>query len=89
MSSPPKNRPVKRLQAQQRVSACVGDFEVDKSGKPTKKRKRLFGHAVKAVGDKRYEVSFDNGLVKECCFYILSVTNIVASIPPDVPIPTP
>ncbi len=89
MSSPPKNRPVKRLQAQQCVSACVGDFEVDESGKPTKKRKRLFTHVVKAVGDKRYEVSFDTGLVKECSFYIFSVTTIVASIPPDVPIPTP
>ncbi len=81
MSSPPKNRPLKRLQVQQCVSACVGDFEVDKSGNPTKKRKRLFGHLIKAVGDKQYEVSFNNGLVKECSSYILSVTNIVASIP--------
>jgi hypothetical protein len=54
MSSPPKNRPLKRLQVQQCVSACVGDFEVDESGNPTKKKKRLFGHLIKAVGDKQY-----------------------------------
>jgi hypothetical protein len=87
MSSPTKARPVKRLQSQQRVSACVGDFEIDEKGEVTKKRKSLFGHVIKAVGDKQYGKAFDNGLVKECSSYILSVSNITASIPSDIPDP--
>jgi hypothetical protein len=66
-----------------------GDFELDETGKVAKKRKWLFGHVVKAVGDKRYEVLFDNGLVKECSSYILSVTALMSSVPPDMPIPNP
>jgi hypothetical protein len=65
MSSPPKTRPVKRLQSQQHVSACVGDFEIDENGNVSKKRKRLFSHIVKADGDKRYEAALDFGLVKD------------------------
>jgi hypothetical protein len=86
---PPKRRPIKRLQSQQHVSACIGDFELDETGKVTKKRKRLFGHVVKAVGDKQYEVLSDNDLVKEWSSYILSVTAIMASVPLDMPIPIP
>jgi hypothetical protein len=85
MISAQKSRPIKRLQSQQRVSACIGDFKLDETGKVRKKRKRRFGHVVKAVGDKWNEVLFDNGLVKECSSYILSVTAIMASIPPDMP----
>ena len=87
MSSPAKARPIKRLQPQQRVSACVGDQELDSNGQVTNKKKRLYGHIIKAVGEKRYEVAFDNGLVKECSSYILSVSNIAAALPPDVPLP--
>jgi hypothetical protein len=80
---------VKRLQSQQLISTCVGDFEIDENGKVPKKRKRLFGHVIKAVGDKQYEVAFDNVLVNECFSYILSLSNITASIPPDIPVPVP
>jgi hypothetical protein len=49
--------------------------------------RRVFGHVVKAVGYKRYEVLFDNGLVSSS--YILSVTAIMASVPLDMPVPIP
>jgi hypothetical protein len=89
MSSPPKTRPVKRLRSQQRVSACVSDYEVDEMGHATKKKKMLFDHVIKAVDDKRYEILFDYGQVNECSSFILSVSNIASSIPLDMPVPEP
>jgi hypothetical protein len=89
MSPPRRTREVKRLQPEQRISACVGDYELDENGRPTKKRKRLCGHIIRAAGEKQYLVRFDNGLEKVCFSNTLCVANIVASIPPDMPLPEP
>ena len=52
-----------------------------------RRRERLFGHIIAAVGEKRYLVRFDNGQEKECPSNILKVESSAASIPPDIPLP--
>jgi DUF971 family protein len=47
----------------------------------------LFGYVIRAVGEKKYLVRFDNGEEKELPSAVLKVESIAASIPPDVPLP--
>ena len=77
----------KRLHANQRVSGAVGDYMQG----PTKRRRRqrLFGHIISAVGEKKYLVRFDDGSEKECSSALLRVEKIHASLPPDVNLPMP
>jgi hypothetical protein len=75
----------KRLCPNQRVSGSVGEFIEGPSKR--RRRQRLFGHVVRAVGGKKYLVRFDNGEEKECPSNILKVESIVTSLPPDVQIP--
>jgi hypothetical protein len=58
---------------------------------PTKRRQRqrLFGTIVSAVGGQKYLVRFDDGTEKECPSVILRVEKVVASLPPDIPLPNP
>jgi hypothetical protein len=86
MEAPRRTASQKRLAPNQRVSGAVGDFI---EGGPTKRRRRerLFGHIIAAVGEKRYLVRFDNGQEKECPSNILKVESSAASIPPDIPLP--
>jgi hypothetical protein len=46
----------------------------------------LFGHIIRAVGEKKYLVRFDNGEEKECSSKVLKVENIAASLPADITI---
>lgn len=75
----------KRLHVNQRVSGAVGEY-VDG---PTKRRRRqrLYGYVISAIGEKKYLVKFDDGSEKECSSNILRVERSHASIPPDVPLP--
>lgn len=75
----------KRLHANQRVSGALGDYMEG----PTKRRRRLrlFGTIVSAVGERKYLVRFDDGTEKECPSAILRVEKVVASLPPDMPLP--
>ncbi len=77
----------KRLHANQRVSGALGDYMEG----PTKRRRRLrlFGTIVSAVGERKYLVRFDDGSEKECPSAILRVEKVVASLPPDIPLPNP
>jgi hypothetical protein len=75
----------KRLCPNQRVSGAVGDFIQGPSKR--RRRQRLFGHVVRAVGEKRYLIRFDNGEEKELPSAVLKVESIAASIPPDIPLP--
>jgi hypothetical protein len=77
----------KRLHVNQRVSGAVGDY-IDG---PTKRRRRqrLYGHIVSAVGEKKYLVRFDDGSEKECSSALLRVEKNHASLPPDVNLPLP
>ena len=77
----------KRLHANQRVSGALGDYMEG----PTKRRRRLrlFGTIVSAVGERKYLVRFDDGTEKECPSAILRVEKVVASLPPDMPLPNP
>jgi hypothetical protein len=75
----------KRLCPNQRVSGSVGEFIEGPSKR--RRRQRLFGHVIRAVGGKKYLVRFDNGEEKECPSNILKVESIVTSLPPDVQIP--
>ncbi len=52
-----------RLAVHQRVSGSFGDWMEG----PTKRRRRqrLYGQIVSAVGEKKYLVRFDNGVEKE------------------------
>jgi hypothetical protein len=72
----------KRLHVNQRVSGAVGEYIEG----PTKRRRRqrLFGHIICAVGERRYMVRFDDGSEKECASALLRVENMHASLPPDV-----
>jgi len=47
----------------------------------------LFGHVVRAVGERRYLVHFDDGQERECPSNVLKVESASASIPPDMPLP--
>jgi hypothetical protein len=75
----------KRLYVNQRVSGAVGDYIEG----PTKRRRRqrLYGIIVGAIGEKRYMVRFDNGTEKECASGTLRVEKMHASLPPDVNLP--
>ncbi len=77
----------KRLCPNQRVSGSVGEFIEG----PSKRCRRqcLFGHVIRAVGEKKYLVRFDNWEEKECSSNILKVESMAASLPPDVPLPVP
>ena len=77
----------KRIAVHQRVSGSFGDYIEG----PTKRRRRqrLYGQVVSAVGEKKYLVRFDNGLEKECSSNSLRVEKIHESIPPDVIPPQP
>jgi hypothetical protein len=83
-----RTAPQKRLAVNQRVSGAVGEFYEDPSAK-RRQRQRWFGHVVRAVGEKRYLVRFDNGEEKELASSVLKVESMVASIPPDVLAPLP
>jgi hypothetical protein len=52
-----------------------------------RRRQRLFGHIIQAVGERRYLVRFNNGEEKECASNILKVESALASLPPDMPMP--
>jgi hypothetical protein len=73
----------KGLAVNQRVSGAVGEFYEGPSAK-RRPRQCWFGHVVRAVGEKRYLVRFDNGGEKELASSALKVESMVASIPPDV-----
>jgi len=72
----------KRLHNNQRVLGAVEG--------PTKHRhqQRLYGNVVRAVGECRYLVQFDNGLKKECASAMLRVERPHTSLTPDLPLPT-
>lgn len=77
----------KRLHVNQRVSGALGEYMEG----PTKRRRRqrLFGHIVSAVGERKYLVRFDDGTEKECPSAVLRVEKVVANLPPDVQVPVP
>jgi len=77
----------KRLATHQRVSGAYGDFIEG----PTKRRRRqrLYGQIVCAVGEKKYLVRFDNGVEKECSSNTLRVENMNEALPPDMPLANP
>jgi len=77
----------KRLHVHQRVSGAVGEYIQG----PTKRRRRqrLFGQIISAVGEKKYLVRFDNGSEKECSSALLRVEKSHESLPPDVPVHVP
>lgn len=77
----------KRLAPNQRVSGSVGEFIEGPSKR--RRRQRWFGHIIRAVGERKYLVRFDNGEERELPSAVLKVEHIVASIPPDTLIPTP
>jgi len=79
----------KRLVNGQRISACVGNYIADQKAEG-KKKERLFGNIIKAVGERRYLVQFDNETnPRELGSQVLKVETIGASLPPDIPIPAP
>lgn len=86
MEPPRRTASQKRLAPNQRVSGAVGEFI---EGGPTKRRRRqrLFGHIIRATGERRYLVRFDNGKEKELPSNVLKVESAAASIPPDIPLP--
>jgi len=75
----------KRLHVNQRVSGALGEYMEG----PTKRRRRqrLFGHIISAVGERKYLVRFDDGTEKECPSAVLRVEKVAASIPPDMHLP--
>jgi hypothetical protein len=79
--------PNKRLHVNQRVSGALGEY-IDG---PTKRRRRnrIFGHIISAVGERKYLVRFDDGTEKECPSAVLRVEKVAASLPPDVQLPVP
>jgi hypothetical protein len=77
----------KRLAPNQRVSGAVGEFIEGPSKR--RRRQRLFGHVIQAVGERRYLVRFDNGEEKECASNVLKVESALSSLPPDMPLPAP
>lgn len=82
-----RSAPQKRLASKQRVSGAVGNFIEG----PSKRRhcERWFGHVLRAVGEKKYLIRFDNGEEKELPSSVLKVEHMIASLPPDVPLPHP
>ncbi len=49
----------------------------------------MFGHIIRAVGENKCLVRFDNGEEKECSSNNLKVQHIAASLPPNILIPVP
>jgi hypothetical protein len=87
-----RTKPQKRLVHGQRISTCVGNYIADSKADSSqgKKRKRLFGNIIKAVGERRYLVKFDNETnPRELGSQVLKVETLGASLPPDIPIPAP
>jgi hypothetical protein len=70
----------KRLAPNQRVSGSVGEFIEGPSKRC--RRQRWFGHIIRAVGERKYLVRFDNGEERELPSAVLKVEHIVASTPP-------
>lgn len=82
-----RSAPQKRLASNQRVSGAVGNFIEGPSKR--RRRERWFGHVLRAVGEKKYLIRFDNGEEKEFPSAVLKVEHMIASLPPDVPLPHP
>ena len=82
-----RSAPQKRLASNQRVSGAVGNFIEGPSKR--RRRERWFGHVLRAVGEKKYLIRFDNGEEKELPSAVLKVEHMIASLPPDVPLPHP
>ena len=76
----------KRLHVNQRVSGAVGDYIPG----PTKRRRRhrLYGHIISAVGERKYLVRFDDGSERECSSALLRVEKMHTNVPPDIQLPT-
>jgi hypothetical protein len=90
MSGGTRTKPVKRLTANQRVSACVGAYITDEANAKTKKKQRLYGFVVKATAEKKYLVKFDNlSTAMDVASNCLRVESPGASLPPDMPAPVP
>jgi hypothetical protein len=77
----------KRLHVNQRVSGALGEYMEG----PTKRHhyRRLYGHIVSVIGERKYLVRFDDGTEKECPSAVLRVERVAASLPPDVQVPIP
>jgi hypothetical protein len=75
----------KRLAPNQIVSGAVGDFIPGLS--KCRCCQRLFGHVIRAAGERCNLVRFDDGQEKECSSNILKVESLSASLPPDIPLP--
>ncbi len=82
-----RSRAPKRLAIHQRVSGSFGDW-IEGPAK-RRRRQRLFGQIVSAVGEKKYLVTFDNGVEIECFSNTLRVEKIHEALPPDVLLPQP
>jgi hypothetical protein len=76
----------KRLHVNQRVSGSVGEYIEG----PTKRRRRqrLYGHIISAIGERKYMVRFDDGSEKECSSALLRVEKMHTNVPPDIQMPT-
>ena len=85
MEAPRRTESQKPLAPNQRVSSACGEFVPGPSKR--RRRQRLFGHIVKAVGERRYLVHFDDGQERECPSNVLKVESASTSIPPDMPLP--
>jgi hypothetical protein len=77
----------KCLATNQWVSGAVDDFILG----PLNRHHcdHWFGHIVHAIEEKRYIVCFDNREERELPSEVLKVEHLIASLPPDIPIPTP
>ena len=81
-----QSAPQKCLASNQRVSGAVGNFIEGPSKQ--RRRERWFGHVLRAVGEKKYLIRFDNGEEKELPSAVLKVEqHMIASLPSDVPLP--
>jgi hypothetical protein len=82
-----RSAPQKCLASNQWVSGAVGNFIEG----PYKRRRheRWFGHVLRAVGEKKYLICFDNGEEKELPSAVLKVEHMITSLPLVVPLPNP
>jgi hypothetical protein len=86
MEAPRRMASQKWLTPNQRVSGAVEEF-IEGGPKKLRQRQRLFGHIIRATGERRYLVHFDNGEEKELPSNVLKVESTAASIPPDISLP--
>jgi hypothetical protein len=77
----------KRLHVNQRISGALGEYMEGPTNR--RRRHRLYGHIVTAVGEWKYLVRFDDGIKKECPSAVLRVEKVVANLPPDIQVPVP